>query len=262
MKGHQDFHFETGFASDTGKVREVNEDNWYANEGSGVWLVADGMGGYTNGKFASHTIVECARSVGQPASAPDLLARFKDRMMRANDLLIAFSANRGDAMLGSTLASVLVYGRQFACVWAGDSRAYLLRNGVLSQISHDHSEVQGLLDQGLISKQEARGWPRKNVITRAIGVSAELELDTIHGQVSEGDRFILCSDGLTGHVYDEEICEIAAGSLSQDACNRLIELTLERGATDNVTVVIAQCGPAHGGPGVASAGAGGYAEGR
>lgn len=235
------FEFETGAASDRGRVRDKNEDSWYANSSYGVWLVADGMGGHTNGQMASRKIAECVATVGQPASAPDLLARFTDRIFRANDELVAFAESRDNVVLGSTLASILVFGNHYACVWAGDSRAYLVRGGQISLVSHDHTEVQDLVDRGLITKDEAKNYPRRNVITRAIGVSMDLELDTIHGQVFPDDRFVLCSDGLTGYVTDQEICDIVAANPSQEACNRLVELTLARGAADNVTVVIARC---------------------
>jgi len=242
------YTFETGAASDRGRIRDINEDNWYADESCGVWLVADGMGGHTNGKLASFKIVESARSVGHAVSAPDLLARFTDRMFRANDELLAFSASRNNMVLGSTLVSILIFGNHFACVWAGDSRAYLVRSGEMRQVSRDHTEVQDLLDRGVISDEQARNWPRRNVITRAVGVFSDLELETVHGQVLDGDRFVLCSDGLTCHVGDHEIHGIVAEHGSQEACNRLVDLTLERGAKDNVTVVVARCTAARGQP--------------
>lgn len=236
------FRFDTGVVSDPGLVRQENEDNWFVDEEKGIWLVADGMGGHTNGKLASARIVDCARTVGAAVSAPDLLARFTDRMLRANRELLEVSQST-NAVLGSTMASVLVFGGHFACTWAGDSRAYLLRDGLMHQISRDHTEVQELLDKGVIDAQQAENWPRRNVITRAIGVFPDLELDTIHGQVCEGDRFLLCSDGLTGHVGDEEIYDTVLKHAPMDACRQLVELTLERGAKDNVTVVIWHCLP-------------------
>ncbi len=237
---HHMFRYDTGFVSDTGLVRQENEDNWFVDEDKGIWLVADGMGGHTNGKLASARIVECAKTVGAAVSAPDLLARFTDRMLRANRELLEVSEST-NAVLGSTMVGVLVFGGHFACTWAGDSRAYLLRDGNLHQISRDHTEVQELLDKGVIDPQQARNWPRRNVITRAIGVFPDLELDTIHGQVCEGDRFLLCSDGLTGHVGDEEIYDTVLNHAPMDACRRLVGLTLERGAKDNVTVVVWHC---------------------
>jgi serine/threonine protein phosphatase PrpC len=236
----QAFRFETGALSDPGLVRDENEDNWFVDEAKGVWLVADGMGGHTNGKLASTRIVDCVRTIGAAVSAPDLLARFTDRLMRANGELLQVST-ASNAVLGSTVVAILVFGNQFACTWAGDSRAYLARNGKLHQISRDHTEVQELLDKGIINEEQALAWPRRNIITKAVGVFDDLELDTVHGQVSEGDRFLLCSDGLTGHVGDDEIYDAVSRYSPAEACRKLIDLTLERGAKDNVTVVIAHC---------------------
>ena len=236
------FTFETGVATDPGKVRDVNEDGSFASAEAGVWVIADGMGGHTNGKLASSKIVEASATIGRAASAPDLLARFYDRMLRTNREIQAISGDSGGVM-GATVAAVLVYGNHCACVWSGDSRVYLVRSGAITQLSRDHTEVQGLVDQGLLTSEEARNWPRRNVITRAIGVFDDPELETVHGKVSPGDRFVLCSDGLTGHVSDAEILDIADNFAAQDACDRLVGLTLGRGALDNVTVMIARCLP-------------------
>lgn len=234
------FTYETGIATDPGKVREVNEDGSYASAEAGIWLIADGMGGHANGKLASGKIVEAAATIGRAASAPDLLARFHDRMLRTNREIQALSSANGGVM-GATVAAVLIYGNHCACVWSGDSRVYLMRGGTISQLSRDHTEVQGLVDQGLLTSEEARNWPRRNVITRAIGVFDDPEIETVHGKVLPGDRFVLCSDGLTGHVSDAEILDIADNFPPQDACDRLVGLTLSRGALDNVTVIIARC---------------------
>ncbi len=234
------FRFESGAQTDPGLVRDRNEDSWFVDEARGVWLVADGMGGHTNGALASNRVVECVRTIGAAVSAPDLLARFTDRLMRANAELVKISAGSNE-VLGSTFVALLVFGNHYACTWAGDSRAYLVRNGGIVQVSRDHTEVQELLDKGIITGEQAENWPRRNIITRAVGVFDDLELETVHGQVAEGDRFLLCSDGLTGHVGDEEIREAVSKFSPRDACRSLIELTLSRGARDNVTVVIAHC---------------------
>jgi protein phosphatase len=232
-------HFETGSATHAGRVRAVNEDNLLATGSMGVWLVADGMGGHSNGHLASSMIVDAVKTLGRSASAPDLMARFKDRIYRVNAELIRL--NGGDDVIGSTLAALLVFGDQFACIWAGDSRCYLIRSPVISQLSHDHSEVQELVDRGVINSSEAKTWPRRNVVTRAIGVYDDLELDAVQGRIHDRDIFVLCSDGLTGHVDDDEIRRYAERAPPQAACDQLIQLTLERGASDNVTVVIVRC---------------------
>ena len=234
------FSFETAALSDPGLVREENEDNWFVDETRGIWLVADGMGGHTNGKLASAKIVDCARTIGPAASAPDLQARFRDRIYYANNELLSI-AELNNAVLGSTLVAVLVFGNHLACMWAGDSRAYLLRAGQLHRMSKDHTEAQELLDKGIIDEEQALNWPRKNVITRAVGVFDDLELDMVQGQLADGDRILLCSDGLTGHVSDEEIHDVLLNLGPEDACRHLVSLTLDRGAKDNVTVIVLEC---------------------
>jgi protein phosphatase len=234
--------FQTGSATHVGRVRTVNEDNHLADPARGIWLVADGMGGHSNGQLASATVVKAVESVGAPASAPDLLARFKDRIHRANAELIDLAAGEEeDSVIGATMAALLVFGGHYACVWSGDSRVYLVREGSIIQLSKDHTEVQELLDRGAIRPAEAKLWPRRNVVTKAIGVFDEPSLDIVHGEIHSGDAFVLCSDGLTGHVEDEEILEKASRLSPQEACDALIALTLERGAKDNVTVIIVSC---------------------
>jgi serine/threonine protein phosphatase PrpC len=230
--------FETGAVSHVGNVRKVNEDSLFTSEAHGVWLVADGMGGHRDGKLASSIVVEAAKTLGRPASAPDLLSRFNDRILRANAQLAAMSNGDDHSIIGSTVAAVLVYGRHFACVWAGDSRVYLVRETTISQISKDHTEVQELLDKGVIQPSEAKTWPRRNVITRAIGVGDDPGLDLVQGKLQDGDTFVICSDGLTGHVEDEEILAHVAGHSVEGASDTLVQLALERGGKDNVTVVV------------------------
>jgi protein phosphatase len=116
-----------------------------------------------------------------------------------------------------------------------------LRKGALTQISHDHTEVQDLLDRGILEAGEARNWPRRNVVTRALGVAGQPALEIADGAIAAGDRFLLCSDGLTNHVEDREIAATLGEGDPQKACDRLVALTLERGASDNITIVIVDC---------------------
>lgn len=235
------FTFETGAATHEGCVRNHNEDNYLTEPGSGVWVVADGMGGHQAGDFASEAIVNSVGTVGIPTSAPDLQARFSDRIMRANREILRQSERLHGATVGATMVGLLSYEHHFACVWCGDSRVYLLRDGELSQITVDHTEVQELLASGSITAEQAENWPRKNVITRAIGVSDPPETDEKYGSLRSGDTFLLCSDGLTEHVKDPEIAEVLRNQPPQKACDSLIETTLSRGAKDNVTIVVAKC---------------------
>jgi len=232
------FVYSTGYATHTGKVRRENEDSYLVKPDSGVWAVADGMGGHEAGAQASAAVVAELSSIGAAAGGADLLSRLEERVLRANAQMQRLSQARGGGVVGSTLVALLVFEGHYACVWSGDSRLYRVRAGVLEQLSRDHSEAQDLVDRGLLSAAEARTWPRRNIITRALGIADVPELDMEHGPIAAGDRFVICSDGLTTHVEDPEILAIAAGEPPQSACDRLVALALDRGGTDNVTVVI------------------------
>ncbi len=228
--------FDVGATTHPGKVRQVNEDRYFVAPTSGIFAVADGMGGHEAGALASSTIVQCLESIGVAVSAADLLARLEDRILRANVTLKDISTQRGK-IVGSTVAILLTYEDHFAAVWSGDSRIYRIRKGTIEQVSRDHTEVRDLVERGLLTPAEAKTWPRRNVITRAIGVRDEPELELEHGVLEPGDLFVICSDGLTGHVEDSEILGASAAARSQELCDALVDLTLERGAGDNVTVV-------------------------
>jgi protein phosphatase len=229
--------FDTGISTHAGRVRTENEDFYLVQPESGVFAVADGMGGHEDGALASRTVVDSLQSIGTPASASDLLARLEDRILRANTRLKQAAEERGQGIIGSTVVVLLTFEDHYACVWSGDSRIYLVRNGEIAQVSRDHTEVQELVESGILTREEARTWPRRNVITRAIGVSDDPELELCHGTLEPGDVFVLCSDGLTGHVDDGEILNHVGARSPQEVCDALVALTLERGATDNVTVV-------------------------
>jgi serine/threonine protein phosphatase PrpC len=235
------FLFETGAASDTGRVRDHNEDSFLAMPDAGVWLVADGMGGHSAGDFASRTIAESVASLGLPVSAPDLQARFMDRILRAHQTIQAQSQKLNGATVGATLVALLSFDRHFACIWSGDSRIYLLRGGRYEQVTVDHTEINELLRTGAITPEQAQNWPRRNVITRAIGVHEMPKTDERSGALMDGDTFLLCSDGLTEHVEDHEMAEALGRLAPQAACDTLVRLTLSRGARDNVTVMVVRC---------------------
>jgi serine/threonine protein phosphatase PrpC len=233
--------FKTATASHVGKVRKVNEDNVLARPDIGLWAVADGMGGLGGGDVASGAVIAALDTIKNADTAAELLAQFEHRVIRANAEIRALGRARPSGLMGTTLAAVLIRQPHYACLWCGDSRAYLWRDGAMSQISHDHSEVQDLIDRGVLSPDEAKNWPRRNIVTRAIGVAVEAELELGEGKIAAGDRFLLCSDGLTNHIEDVEIAAALAGDDPQKACAALIALTLQRGASDNVSVVIVAC---------------------
>lgn len=235
--------FETGAATHPGKVRTRNEDAYLARPEIGLWAVADGMGGHEAGDLASQTIVKALSSIARPSSASELLTQCESRMVYANNRLLEIAKERGGIVIGSTVAVLLTFNFHYACVWSGDSRIYLIRGSEISQVSRDHTQVQELIEEGVLTPEEARTFPGRNVITRAIGVSQEPELELVQGALRYGDVFVICSDGLTGHVTDEEILAHAGRGRAQAAADALVALTLERGALDNVTVVIARYQP-------------------
>lgn len=233
--------FETGARTDRGLVRSENEDCYFADPAAGLWAVADGMGGHAAGAFASRKVVDALATVGRTASGDDLIARVASRLVWAHDGLRQIAADKGLGIIGTTVVVLMVHGRSFAGLWSGDSRLYRLRDGELERLSRDHSEVEELVARGILGREEAESWIGRNAITRAVGVHDEFEYEVVRGDVARGDVFVLCSDGLTLHVPDEEIGEIAGAVDAERAAAELVDLAVKRGGEDNVTVVVARC---------------------
>ena len=194
-----------------------------------------------HGDIASQAVVAALEKIAPNDSAAGLLAEFEQKIIGANTELRELARSRHRQIIGATLVALIVHGPHYACVWCGDSRAYVRRDKTLTQVSRDHSEVQELIDRGVISKEEARSWPGRNVITRALGVSDQPELEMVDGPVYAGDRFLLCSDGLVVHATDEEIAAGLVADDPQEACDALLKLTLSRGASDNVSIIVIDC---------------------
>jgi protein phosphatase len=235
--------FQTGGATHAGHVRDHNEDDLVLRPDAGLWAVADGMGGHEAGAFASQTVAKALASVEPPSSAQALLKSCEEKLAQANDQIRAFAQSSGGVTVGTTVAVLLVFKTHFICLWCGDSRVYLIRRGVLRQLSRDHSELQEFVDKGVLTPDEAKVWPGRNVLTRAVGVFETPETDRQEGELESGDMFVLCSDGLTTHVADDEILKIAARRPAESGCQDLVDLALSRGGKDNVTVVIAHYRP-------------------
>ena len=233
----QGYNFTTATVTHPGHVRKINEDSIYADPKRGVWLVADGMGGHRDGGIASAMIVE---AVGRIPTDSEILSGLLASVDEVNENLLQRSKGVHDHIIGSTLNALIVEGRNYTCLWAGDSRCYLIRAGTVRQLSQDHTEVQELINSGAITQQEALTWPRRNVITRAVGVDHDLELDVVSGEIECDDCFILCSDGLTGHVTDAEILANIKKSSPKIACEQLLNLALERGGKDNISIIVVQ----------------------
>jgi len=231
------FRIESFAVTHEGRVRLRNEDSHVACDGEGLWAVADGMGGHEGGEWASGRI---ARALETAAAAEggleQVCAGAADAIRAANGEILSEAKARGKRM-GSTVVALVVEGARYAVLWVGDSRAYRLRGGALTQLSRDHSQVQEMVARGLMTPEQAIGHPMGHILSRAVGVQAEVEVDIVTGEVQPGDIFLLCSDGLHGVLGDAEI----ASGLSREAPDRALETlvaqTLDKGAPDNVTAI-------------------------
>jgi serine/threonine protein phosphatase PrpC len=223
----------------TGRQRRVNEDAYLSLDDLGLWLVADGMGGHTRGDIASRLIVDAFEGVVRPDSLEDFALEVKARLTMANQRMRDEAHRAGfEQLMGSTVVAFLVYKREWICLWAGDSRAYLLRDGRLTQITRDHSVAEELVQRGELRREQAASHPSANRITRAVGTQDQLVVDQYRSYLRDGDAVLLCSDGLTKEVSDDEVAAILDDYDCDEASEELVELTLERGARDNVTVAV------------------------
>jgi protein phosphatase/serine/threonine-protein phosphatase Stp1 len=224
-----------------GTVRPHNEDTFVDAPQLGLFAVADGAGGHAAGEVASGMLAEALSALPAALAPAEALAQIRLAVVAVHMALQAEAARRGDAMIASTLVILLIREGHFVALWSGDSRLYLLRAGVLSQVTRDHSLVQALLDEGAITPQQALTHPQANVITRAIGAPDDNgELDKTIGLAKPGDIFMLCSDGLTKVLDDATIAQLMA---SADPARALIDAALSGGARDNVTAVVVRVPP-------------------
>ena len=225
--------------SHTGLLRSMNEDSVYA--GPRLLAVADGMGGHAAGEVASAVAIASVAPLDEDAPPPDLLAALAGAAQTANahlrDMVAADSALAG---MGTTLVALLFAGNRLGLLHIGDSRCYLLRDGELSQITHDHTLVQTLVDLGRITEEDATSHPQQHIITRSLDGRDDLELDLSVREARAGDRYLVCSDGLTGPVSSNDTLRDALAIADpQEACDRLVQLALRGGGPDNVTVIVA-----------------------
>jgi serine/threonine protein phosphatase PrpC len=227
--------------SDVGLVRSNNQDSAYA--GPNLLVVADGMGGHAGGDVASALTIAALVGLDRPDHSSDQsmseLERSIDRARQ--DLVDATTADPDLAGMGTTVTALLKSGNTLAMAHLGDSRAYLLRDGTLAQVTVDHTFVQHLVDTGRITPDEAETHPQRNVVMRVLGdFDLDLTPDLSIREAVPGDRWMLCSDGLSGFVPDDEIADVLISvTTPQDAVERLVSMSMRAGSTDNITVVVA-----------------------
>lgn len=232
---------EVGGASDAGRVRVVNQDSFWVGELTGrrtLAVVADGMGGHQTGEVASQQAVATFREALERSRStpPTAMARASQAAnLEIYEYALENPEHRG---MGTTLTTVLVDDQVAIVGHVGDSRAYLVRDGHIEQLTHDHSWVADRVRQGLLTQDEARRHRWRNVITNALGATTAFKLDLHHFELREGDRLLLCSDGVSMMLSEPMLQQIVERHPPQEAAERLIEEANDRGSPDNVTAVV------------------------
>ncbi len=233
--------FRWATASHVGQVREANEDSVHpeadgAGDGPLLVAVADGLGGHVAGEVASRLAIQAAAATGGDVAA---------RVQAGNAAVVARVREQPElAGMGTTLTLAELTGNEAAIGHVGDSRAYLLRSGSLRQLTTDHSKMEELLSAGLITHDEVPTHPQRAMITRALGLAPDVEVDTVAERLEPGDRLLLCSDGLTSMVDDATIEQLLAGAASvEEAAWSLVDAANAAGGADNITVAVVDAGP-------------------
>jgi len=231
--------------TDKGAVRSQNQDAYALrklSDGRTLAVVCDGMGGARAGNIASAMTVETfSDAVDTIAAEPP--QRLGQAAVRANELVFHRAVVDTDCTgMGTTLVAALMEEGMAHLINVGDSRAYHVSEKGIRQITRDHSVVEDLVKSGRLTREEARNHPRKNLITRALGCEPQLRADLFSEELREGDHLLLCSDGLSNLVTEQEILyEVIHGGSADTCCRRLLDIALHRGAPDNVTVVLVRC---------------------
>ncbi|MBV9654291.1 MAG: serine/threonine-protein phosphatase [Acetobacteraceae bacterium] len=223
-----------------GTVRERNEDAFVSRPDIGLWAVADGAGGHEAGDLASAMVAGALDAIPDTLSAEETLAAVRLRLAETHAALQQCAAEKEGGIVASTVVVLIVRQQHFACLWAGDSRAYMMREGALQRVTRDHSLVQELIDAGAINESGSEQHPRANVITRAVGggPAESFELEKVTGQLATGDRFLLCTDGLSKVLDDAQLADVLRSATAEEAPARLVEEALARNTRDNVTAVV------------------------
>ena len=224
-----------------GNVRRINEDALLVQGRYPLMVVADGMGGHQAGDVASQMLVERLGALDLADGIYNAAAQIESSIIQCNNRLIEYSREKfGGQPIGCTVVAMLADSSMGMCIWAGDSRLYGVREGRLEQISRDHSYIAELVRSGQISADEATDHPSSNIITRAVGASAELTLDSESFGIIDGDTYLLCSDGLYNEVGPADLLFAMSADDIWQSSDQLLKLCLSRRARDNVSFVIAR----------------------
>jgi protein phosphatase len=222
-------------------VRANNQDALLDAPQKRLWAVADGMGGHACGELASQLVIERLSTIPTSNAVHEGVEQIQAALAAANRQLVEDAALTGVGLIGSTAAVLMIYGWSCIAAWVGDSRVYRLRDGRLSQLTSDHTEVQEMVRQGRLSSEEAEQHPRGNILLRAVGAEDALIVDHCVSTVAIDDRYLLCSDGLTKELLHEQIQEILTQTRLADCARRLVDAACEARGRDNVTAVVVDC---------------------
>ncbi len=232
-------------ATDTGRMRAQNQDAAFASDAPvgclpSLFVVADGMGGHQAGDYASRRAVETIRQVLEEHASGEPVQAMSEAITTANGTIYQEAkSDRSKAGMGTTMVAAVIGGDQLSVANVGDSRLYLFRDGLLRQITQDHSVVEEMVRKGEMAKDRARNHPKRSMITRAVGAEPKVRIDFFDETVEKGDLVLMCTDGLTGMVEDDEIARVLSGEGSVEAKVReLIDKANENGGADNITVII------------------------
>ncbi|KKI92678.1 protein phosphatase [Bacillus sp. SA1-12] len=237
---------ETFYLSDRGRVRPHNEDcvGVFENEAGVLAIIADGMGGHLAGDIASQMTISCFKTLWEQAesiaSPQDAEAWFADKVLEVNKAVYEHSISNPECQgMGTTIVGAIVTSSFATIGHIGDSRCYLLNNSGYKQVTQDHSLVNELVRSGLISKEDAEHHPRKNVLLRSLGTEQTVELDVFTIEFEQDDVLLLCSDGLSNKVTDQEMqLELSNSQPLPEKAKTLVELANENGGEDNISLVI------------------------
>jgi serine/threonine protein phosphatase Stp1 len=224
-------------ATHVGLVRLSNQDSYCRNPAAGVWVVADGMGGHYGGERASAAITERIGDVVHYGSFAQTLSAVREAIADANHTIFG-QAQAENRRMGSTVVALVIGEGRYAILWAGDSRAFLKRGEAVLLLTRDHSQAEELVDAGLLDRQSVAGHHSSHILVRAVGVLPSVQIDEVVGDSAEGDVFLLCSDGLHNLVSNTEMAKMIDACEFNRVSEQLVELGLERGAPDNITVCL------------------------
>lgn len=231
--------FDSASRTHVGYRRKLNEDAVLDCSERSIWAVADGMGGHHAGEVASAMVVDALSRLPEANSFENYVGKVVGALEDVNRALVDLAhAEYQQRTIGSTVVGLITSDTQYGCFWAGDSRAYRIRDQAITQLTRDHSLVQDLFDAGMLEASEMESHPNANVVTRAVGAADHLRVDTVCGVLQAGDQFLLASDGLTRLVREEELLAELVSNHRELAADRLVDLALERGAPDNISLVI------------------------